>query len=114
MIRFFHQLKKVKRAWPCVGCEHLFAAGDQVAITGCPWMQDQIIPHISIVGSWENLDKDVLEIILQCKYADPKRVEYIRGLWNEEKPFHFRKVFIEEEQRGMPCKGLADGWLELI
>ena len=113
-IRFFYQLKKLRNAWPCVGCEHFTSRGTRIQIRGCPWMVDQVIPHVSVASSWEYLDRDVLEIVLQCTYVDEERAAHIRELWLEEKPHHYKTVVVEPERHGMPCRDIGNGWVELV
>ena len=113
-IRFFYQLKKLRGAWPCVGCQHFRSGGDQIEIRGCPWMADQVIPHLRIAASWENLDRDVLEVLLQCTYADQRRVRHIKRLWLQEKPHHYKTVIVEPVHRGLPCREVGNGWVELM
>jgi len=113
-IRFLYQLKKLLGAWPCVSCDCFHLLHGKVEIRGCPWLEDQIIPSVELVSSWEHLDRDVLEVVLQCARADPKRVAHIKTLWLEEKPFHYETRIVTPETRGLPCKDGGNGWVELM
>jgi hypothetical protein len=113
-IRFLYQLKKLLGAWPCVSCECFHLLHGKIAVQGCPWLEDQIIPSMELVSSWEHLDRDVLEVILQCRRADPERVRRIKSLWLEERPFHYRTVEVRPERRGLPCRSRGNGWVELM